>query len=69
MQATSLMQKYAKTAEIYQLPREGRFLVKNDHDVVSNSKIKSKIMAAEKLYRMIKSYDFIIMAKFLKTTL
>ena len=38
------MQKYAKTAEIYQLPREGRFLVKNDHDVVSNSKIlKAKL--------------------------
>ena len=44
MQATSLMQKYAKTAEIYQLPREGRFLVKNDHDVVSNSKkLKAKL--------------------------
>ena len=53
------MQKYAKTAEIYQLPREGRFLVKNDHDVVSNSKKQN--YGGRKLYRMIKNraYDFI----------
>ena len=63
------MQKYAKAADIYQLPREGRFLVKNDHDVVSNSKNKKQNYGGRKLYRMIKSYDFIIMAKFLKTTL
>ena len=42
MQATSLMQKYEKSAEIYQLPREGRSLVKNDYDVVSNSKNKNQ---------------------------
>ena len=60
------MQKYAKTAEIYQLPREGRFLVKNDHDVVSNNKIKSKTMAAENRIIRFESYDFDIMAKFLK---
>ena len=53
------MQKYEKSAEIYQLPREGRFLVKNDHDVVSNSKNKSKIMAAENCIVRSKSYDFI----------
>ena len=57
MQATSLMQKYEKSAEIYQLPREGRFLVKNDYDVVSNSKKQN--YGGRKLYRMIKSYDFI----------
>ena len=59
MQATSLMQKYEKSAEIYQLPREGRFLVKNDHDVVSNSKKQN--YGGRKLNRMIKNraYDFI----------
>ena len=45
MQATSLMQKYEKSAETYQLPREGRSLVKNDYDVLVT--VKSKIMAAE----------------------
>ena len=59
MQATSLMQKYEKSAEIYQLPREGRFLVKNDYGVVSNSKKQN--YGGRKLHRMIKNraYDFI----------
>ena len=51
MQATSLMQKYEKSAEIYQLPREGRFLVKNDYGVVSNSKKQN--YGGRKLYRTI----------------
>ena len=46
------MQKYEKSAEIYQLPREGRFLVKNDYGVVSNSK-KQKNYGGRKLYRTI----------------
>ena len=59
MQATSLMQKYEKSAEMYQLPREGRFLVKNDYGVVSNSK-------KQKLWRpKIISYDRKIMRMFL----
>ena len=39
------MQKYEKSAEIYYLSREGRFLVKND--MASLATVKSKIMAAE----------------------
>ena len=46
------MQKYEKSAEIYQLPREGRSLVKNDYDVVSNSKKQN--YGGRKLNRMIK---------------
>ena len=52
-----LMQKYEKSAEIYYLSREGRYLVKND--MASLATVKSKIMAAEnyivwsKIVRMI----------------
>ena len=68
MQATSLMQKYEKLAEMYQLPREGRFLVKNDYGVVSNSKKQN--YGGRKLNRMIgkSCVCFYIMAKFLITT-
>ena len=45
------MQKYEKSAEIYYLPREGRFLVKND--MASLATVKSKNYGGRKLYRTI----------------